>query len=78
MPVSVCRRAAREQEVHVGHVRSESESVQYDPFDIWTSYKGFKHYKINVHSLKYGTSVRENFNCNIIDKYLRFGLHCDN
>ena len=51
--------------IHVGHVRSESQSVQYVPFDIWTS---FTAYKIKVHNLKYGTSVRENLYCNTIDK----------
>ena len=64
--------------VHMGHVRSESESVQYVPLDIWTSYTAYKHYKIKVHSLNYGTSVREKINCDIIDKYLRFCVHCDN
>ena len=54
----------------MGHVRSESESVQYVPFDIWTSCTIYKQYKIMVHSLKYGTIVREKINCNIIDKYL--------
>ena len=49
--------------VPVGHVRSESESVQYFPFDIWTNCTGYKHYKIKVHSLQYGTSVREKINC---------------
>ena len=65
-------------QVPMGHVRSESESVHYVPFDIWASCTPYKQYKIKVHSLKYGTSVRENLNCNIIDKYLRFGVHCDN
>ena len=55
-----------------GHVRSESQSVQYVPFDIWTSCTHYKHIKIKVHSFKYGTSVREKINCKIIDKYLRF------
>ena len=32
---------------------------------------------IKLRFMKYGTSVRENLNCNIIDKYLRFGVHCD-
>ena len=58
--------------IHVGHVRSESQSVQYVPFDIWTSCTPYKHIKIKVHSFKYGTSVREKINCKIIDKYLRF------
>ena len=62
----------------MGHVRSESESVQYVPLDIWTSCTTYKQYKIKVHSLTYGTSVRENLNCNIFNKYLRFGVHCDN
>ena len=57
--------------VHVGHVRSESQSVQYVPFDIWTSCTQYKHIKLKVHSFKYGTSVREKINCKIIDKYLR-------
>ena len=64
---------------HVGHVRSESQSVQYVPFDIWTSCKVNKQYKNKVHSLEYGTSVRGKINCNIIEQYLRFGVtHCDN
>jgi len=44
---------------YMGHVRSESQSVQYVPFDIWTSCTQYKHIKIKVHSFKYGTSVRE-------------------
>ena len=59
-------------DLHVGHVRSESQSVQYVPFDIWTSCTQYKHIKIKVHSFKYGISVREKINCKIIDKYLRF------
>ena len=45
--------------IHVGHVRSESQSVQYVPLDIWTNCTTYKHIKIKVHSFKYGTSVRE-------------------
>ena len=56
--------------IHVGHVRSESQSVQYVSLDIWTSCKAYKHYKIKVHSLNYGIRVREKINCNIIDMYL--------
>ena len=46
---------------HESHVRSESQSVQYVPLDIWTSCTGYKQYNIKVHSLKYGTSVRGKF-----------------
>ena len=69
LPDGVARAISR---IHMGHVRSESQSVQYVPFDIWTSCTQYKHIKIKVHSFKYGTSVREKINCKIIDKYLRF------
>ena len=54
-PDGVARAISR---IHMGHVRSESQSVQYVRLDIWTSCTQNKHIKIKVHRFTYGTGIR--------------------
>ena len=63
------RNLSRAIGIHTGHVRSESQSTQYVPLDIWTTCKK----RIKDHSWKPGHKLKlgpPKNNCNNIDKYL--------